>query len=360
MPNRALVLSGGGSKGAFEVGAVDYLVNDRGLDFEVVLGVSTGSLNAVILAQGADLSGLKTQVAALKDLWFGIRSSDDIYKKRFLGNILVLLTRNSIYSPDPLRKKLETNVFPERLKASGKDLRVGAVVLESGDYVTIDQADASIIAWTLASSSMPVFFPPVRVAGHTAVDGGVRNITPLKDAFDALKKRADAKGAMAPERAGADAVRSAVSPEPDEIYVVLASPLDIRHESGPWKTGIDVAKRSVAILSNEILRTDLHRAFTVNQAVQFYESVEEELNRTMGRERARKYLESVPFPFRPPDYRYVRLWTILPEIEYSQTLEFHPQKIREAYEGGRQAAQRALGEAEFATILRDSDEPTAA
>jgi len=356
MPNRALVMSGGGSKGAFEVGAVDYLVNDRGLDFEVIVGVSTGSLNAVILAQGAGLSGLKAQVAALKDLWFGIRSSKDIYTTRFLGNILVLLAKNSIYSPEPLRKKLEKNVSLERLKTSGKDLRVGAVVLESGDYLSLDQNDASIIDWTLASSSMPIFFPPVGVAGQTGVDGGVRNITPLKDAFDALKRRAGAKASTL----GGPNAGPVDLPEPDEIYVVLASPLGVRRESGPWKTGIDVAKRSVAILSNEILRTDLQRAFTVNQAVQFYETMEQELRTTIGLDRARKYLESLPFPFRPPDYRYVRLWTILPEVEYSQPLEFDPRIIREAYEGGRRAASAALGETEFTTLLQESDTPTAA
>jgi len=347
MPNRALVLSGGGSKGAFELGVVDYLVNDRGLDFEVIAGVSTGSLNAVILAQGVGASGIRTEVAALKDLWFGIRSNDDIYTSRFLGKILAFISKNSMFSSDPLRKKLEKSVSPAKLAASGKDLRIGAVVLESGDYVTADQKNPSILAWALGSSSMPVFFPPVSVEGISAVDGGVRNITPLKDAFAALKTRAAGTDGPKGGRAVAD-------PDTDEMYVVLASPLGIPEAAGPWKTGIDVAKRAVGILINEIFRADLERAFTVNQAVMFYDSIQAKLAAALGEAEARKVLDSLPFPYRPPDYRYVRLRTILPDREYSETLTFDPKLIREAFEGGREAARHALDETQFVARLGGS------
>jgi len=350
MPNRALVLSGGGSKGAFELGVVDYLVNDRGLDFEVIAGVSTGSLNAVVLAQGAGASGIRTEVAALKDLWFGIRSNDDIYTSRFLGKILAFISKNSIYSSDPLRTKLEKSVSPSKLTASGKDLRIGAVVLESGDYVTADQKNPSILSWALASSSMPVFFPPVSVDGVTAVDGGVRNITPLKDAFEALKARA----ARPTGPKGRGAADPDLDLDPDEMYVVLASPLGIPEAAGPWKTGIDVAKRAVGILTNEIFRSDLERAFTVNQAVMFYASLQARLAGTLGEAEARKILDSLSFPFRPPDYRYVRLRTILPDREYSETLTFDPKLIREAFEGGREAARHALDETQFVARLGGS------
>jgi len=331
MPNRALVMSGGGSKGAFEVGAVDYLVRDRGLDFQVIAGVSTGSLNAVILAQGAGPEGLKAQTAALKDLWFGIHSSRDIYTSRFLGKLLVLLSKNSINSPEPLRKKLEQHVSPQRLLESGRDLRVGAVSLESGDYIGIDQRNPSILDWTLASSSMPVMFPPVSVGGQTAVDGGVRNITPLQDAFAALKARA--------------------SDGTDEMYVILASPLTILPARGPWKTGIAVAMRSVSILTNEIFRADLEYALAINEAVAFYGQIEQKLTQSLGRTEAARFLSSIPYPFRPPKYRYVRIWTILPPKEYSESLEFDPLKIREAFDGGREAARHALGEREFSGKL---------
>ena len=88
MAHRALVMSGGGSKGAFQLGAAEYLVNERGLDFQVIAGVSTGSLNAVLLAQGTGLEGLKSSIAELRSLWLGIRSDRDVFTSRFLGKLL--------------------------------------------------------------------------------------------------------------------------------------------------------------------------------------------------------------------------------------------------------------------------------
>ena len=75
---RALVMSGGGAKGAFELGAIDYLVNDLKLDFDVISGVSTGSLNAAMLAQGRGYEGLKAQLRDLKREWFNLKKSDII------------------------------------------------------------------------------------------------------------------------------------------------------------------------------------------------------------------------------------------------------------------------------------------
>src|SRR3982750_1223623 len=48
---RALVLSGGGFKGAFQAGAIYHFIAHRRCDFSEIAGVSVGSLNAVVLAQ---------------------------------------------------------------------------------------------------------------------------------------------------------------------------------------------------------------------------------------------------------------------------------------------------------------------
>src|SRR5712672_1048562 len=185
--NRALVMSGGGAKGAFQVGALRHLIKDLGLDFQVIAGVSTGSLSAALLAQGKGPEGLIEQYDRLESLWLSIRSNDDIYKKRFLGKLLLLFFRDSIYSSEPLRKKLSDSVNLEKLHTSGKELRIGSVCFETGAYRTASQEDDAIREWTLGSSSMPLMFPPVRIGASTAVDGGVRNVTPLGDAFAALK-----------------------------------------------------------------------------------------------------------------------------------------------------------------------------
>ena len=345
MPNRALVLSGGGSKGAFEVGAVDYLVNESGLDFQVITGVSSGSLNSVILAQGHGHAGLKRQIEVLKALWFGIRSRDDVLLGKFLGKLLVLLTAQSLYSPEPLMAKLRAAISFDRLRSSGKELRVGAVSLESGNYRAIDQNDPDLLQWVLASSSIPVAFPPVKIGGESAVDGGVRNVTPLEDAFRAL---------------------SALNPDPsdetDEIYIVLASPLEAELAMGPWKTGLQIGARSVSILVNEIYREDISYALAVNEGVRFYNQLHSTLGRWMGEPAATTVLESLeeshPFRFKPPRYRYVTIRAIVPDQEYSDALEFDPAKIRAAYKAGRDAARDPWEEFELAKLLNGEVNPT--
>ncbi|HVH66344.1 MAG TPA: patatin-like phospholipase family protein [Gemmatimonadales bacterium] len=327
MPNRALVLSGGGSRGAFELGAADYLVNDLGLDFSVIAGVSTGALNAVVLAQGRGLDGLRTQVGVLKDVWFGIRSADDIYRKRFLGEVLVFLLKDSIYSPKPIWAKIQQYVDPERLQGSGRELRIGATILETGAYRTIDQRDPRIREWTLASASMPLFFPPVHIDGAAAVDGGLRNVTPLADAFRALK-----------------GLPASGDGRPDELYVLLASPLDLAPAPAPssWKTGRAVAERGVDVLVNEVFREDLSYALAINRTVR----------RAGAIAGAGAGAGGQAMPFGPSKYRSVGIKTILPEKEYSQALEFDPRKIREAFAAGRAAATHPLSEDELENALR--------
>jgi NTE family protein len=319
-------MSGGGSKGAFQLGAADYLVNERGLDFQVIAGVSTGSLNAVLLAQGAGLEGLKSSIAELRSLWFGIRSDRDVFRSRFLGKLLVLFAKDSVYSTRPLAELIARHVSPERLRASGKELRIGAVSLESGDYRTVDQSDPRILDWALASAAIPLLFPPVTIGDQVAVDGGVRNVTPLADAFTALKDLGSGEG------------------EPDEMYVVLASPLALGTDRSARKSGLAVGERAAEILVNEIFRADLAYALAINDSVRGYLELRDRLVARLGPGEAEAILGQATFPYRPPAYRYVRIQTIVPDASYSESLEFDPAKIEQAFQAGREAARSTLSE----------------
>ena len=61
---KALVISGGGSKGAFAGGVAEYLINEKKKDYDFFLGTSTGSLLVSHLALGMidDLKALYTSV----------------------------------------------------------------------------------------------------------------------------------------------------------------------------------------------------------------------------------------------------------------------------------------------------------
>jgi NTE family protein len=128
-----VVLSGGGAKGAFQLGALDYLIREKGLDFEVIAGVSVGSLTAAVLAQGSGQDGLHQELEDLKGIWLSIEDSSAVFKARFLGRIasllwkpvlyLPLLWKSSAYLPTPLEALLELKVDPKRLKESGSSGR---------------------------------------------------------------------------------------------------------------------------------------------------------------------------------------------------------------------------------------------
>jgi NTE family protein len=327
MPNRALVMSGGGSKGAFELGAVSYLVNERKLDFQVIAGVSTGSLNATVLAQ-AGPGELKEYVRRLAEVWFGIHSDDDIYKKsplQRIANILalaVLAVRNSLFLPEPLEKLLHTHVSPERLRKSGRELRVGGVSLDSGEYRSVKGTDPAILRWTLASSSIPLMFPPVRIGDQSSVDGGVRNITPLKDAMAALKE-----------------LPRVHDQAEDEVWVILASPLGVTPIKSDWGSALGVGKRTLSILLNEIFREDLDYALAINESVRGYEKLARELDAPSV-----ATLRGLDLPYASPKKRAVTIWTIVPDREYSDALSFNHNAIVQAYEAGKKAAASPLDE----------------
>ena len=336
---RALVLSGGGSKGAFEVGAVETLVSEQGLDFQVIAGVSAGALNAIVLAQGTGLAGLREQVEELKRIWFGISSNRDIYRGRFLGKALAFVTKDSIHDPTPLQKLIERYGRLDRLRASGREFRIGLSWLETVLYESIDQHHESLHACTLASSSIPLLFPPVRIGERSGVDGGVRNVTPLQDAFEALN-------ALSPDSPS----------EPSEMVVVLASPVAMEADRTRWTTGLRVGKRALAMVLNEIFREDLLHALAINENVRCHRELRARLERELGAARAEATLTALDFPYAPPRFRDVRIRTIVPEKEFSDPLEFDPRTIREAFEAGRQAARNPLAERELAALLRGASD----
>ena len=135
---RALVLSGGGFKGAFQAGAVYHLVVHRRCDFHEFAGVSAGSLSAVFLAQAekadsqeASLHNLSERSEGLVNLWDGIKKTNQIYRKRWPGWTWALLARlglfgmENLYSFDPLLQLMKEKVDVNTLAERGRPVRVG-------------------------------------------------------------------------------------------------------------------------------------------------------------------------------------------------------------------------------------------
>src|SRR5512143_1220139 len=95
----ALVLSGGGAKGAFQVGAEKYAREVKGYRWDVIAGVSVGALNGAMLAMG--------KYQRLFDIWNTI-SNDRVYTGGFnlLSIIKLIFGAKSFYGNEPLRRML--------------------------------------------------------------------------------------------------------------------------------------------------------------------------------------------------------------------------------------------------------------
>ncbi|GAA2720607.1 patatin-like phospholipase family protein [Cellulomonas aerilata] len=77
----ALVLSGGGSRASFEIGALRYLYDVVGIEPAVIAGTSAGSVLAVVLAQSADAAGQRRSLDDLERIWRGLEASSDLFEE---------------------------------------------------------------------------------------------------------------------------------------------------------------------------------------------------------------------------------------------------------------------------------------
>jgi predicted acylesterase/phospholipase RssA len=81
-PVVGLVLSGGGSRASFQIGALTYLYDRVGITPTVIAGASVGSMPGAVLAQSADHDGQRRALTQLEHLWREMRQSSDIFLER--------------------------------------------------------------------------------------------------------------------------------------------------------------------------------------------------------------------------------------------------------------------------------------
>lgn len=304
-----VVLSGGGAKGAFQVGVVHELVVNRGVRIDIVAGVSTGAIQALGVAQD--------DVPGLLDAWMGIRGNSSIYKERPLGVVGGILGEDSIYNAAPLRQMLKKFADQAKLRASGRKLLLGVVNLGTGAFRTIDETVPGIHNWVYASCAMPVFFDPLVTRDADGVeeqwvDGGVRDVTPLG---------------------------AALQMNPRGVIVVRASPKPKPGKVRTFPNMIKIGLRAVDILQSEVSANDLAGAALINDMIAAREAQMRALQAEgIGSVQAARILR--PLDQQISRYRFAPIRIIEPEEEVSDTLEFNPVKIRAAIDAGRRAVDR--------------------
>jgi len=180
-PVRALVLPGGGGRGAYQVGVVKALY-EHGIRFDYAFGTSIGGLNATMLAQG--------EVSRLEDLWTHMRAHD-IYRipsPSQLGR-LVLGRNLGLLDTSPLEELLRRECDLHRLKAS--PMKVGWCTTDlcslQTNLITIDDIASTneLVDVLMATSALPIAFPPRHIHGEGLwMDGGLVRNTPMQAALD--------------------------------------------------------------------------------------------------------------------------------------------------------------------------------
>lgn len=253
----ALVLSGGGFKGAFQLGALNYLADHwedltgspEPMSFDLIAGVSVGALNGAFMAQNRleELNTLWQKVAQngveeiytsefidtasqeekvklklnldrLKErfiphfkvkisLWKGLGLlSSKKKRERFFKDMVHQAAREasenlthfrSLADNSPLHAKLTQHLDKDAVQDC--TYYCGFVSLEDGKYYAVPHHDFTTnedyVRGVLASSAMPIIWDPVEPIHfldhriNNAVDGGIRNNSPLGDLIKVINDR---------------------------------------------------------------------------------------------------------------------------------------------------------------------------
>lgn len=217
----AVVLSGGGARGAYQVGVLlglSEILKKHSIppDIRIISGVSAGAINAAFLASTAD--DFHAGVARLADLWRMLRSdqvfaSDAAHMGKLaitwatelgFGSLTGTTPGKALLDTNPLRQLLTDNLNVEGIRNNLKDGHYDALVLTAVDYASSDsisfvQGKPGTPTWNksrrqsekaeigvghvMASSAIPLLFPPAQVGDRWFGDGCVRNASPCAPAL---------------------------------------------------------------------------------------------------------------------------------------------------------------------------------
>jgi NTE family protein len=212
-----LVLSGGGARGAYQVGvirAIATLLEEWKIEhpFSIYSGVSAGAISAAYLASQCD--DFSRASKGLVDLWSKL-TSDQIFRTdalslgkiglQWMGELSFGSLGNNagstraLLDTSPLKKLIDDNLDFPRLARNFDHKLLKALAVTALDYkdstaVTFVQGDESLPDWQkprkvsekatiktdhiMASSAIPLLFPPVQVDSRFFGDGCVRNTHP--------------------------------------------------------------------------------------------------------------------------------------------------------------------------------------
>lgn len=204
--DRALVLSGGGARGAFEAGAIYHLVVQRHCDFKEISGVSVGALNGAFLAQAErsndpqqSLKNLSAVAEELVAVWDNFKGSQDVFKSRKMSMLRFgLFKLENLNDFSPLHELIKNRVSTTKL-LNGRTVRIGVVSFWDGRYRevvasrTSESENKKFLDFVFASSLIPIYGKMPQIQDDPAntdpalwpqfADAGLRRVTPVSSYF---------------------------------------------------------------------------------------------------------------------------------------------------------------------------------
>lgn len=295
----ALVLSGGGVKGAYQAGAIQA-VYESGYRPGIVTGISVGALNAAFLAAHQDSDQAGAQLAQFWETEV-TEPSKFIKKRNFFDLVWRVITKqwDGVVDTKPLADVVGRVLAPFFPRQGGIQVRVGAVDLHSGALVYTAPDSPDFTNAVLASAAEPISMPLRRIRGMPYYDGGLRDIAPLKQAITL----------------GATSIVCIVCQAAD-VGVYTKSDGDV----------LNLIQRVTDIVTNEIVENDLKTAETVNSL----------LSELPAETSAHPYLA---------DKRLIPLTVIRPAAAITVSLDsFTSEDIHRMVDQGRQDARAVLAQ----------------
>lgn len=216
MKKKALYLSGGGARGAYQAGvlkAIDHILQEKKLPFSIISGVSVGSINACVLAEHAD--DFSAGCERLNMLWREIQCKQ-VYNannleltKSLFRNVNALIFRKKqsahLLNTEPLKAFIDQNINFNKINQNIKDNHFEAIEIMANCYESqqtisfFNHGTSDYESWhhprhssqlialenkhVLASAALPLFFPTVKIDGYHYGDGGIGLVSPLRGAI---------------------------------------------------------------------------------------------------------------------------------------------------------------------------------
>jgi NTE family protein len=177
----AFAISGGGARGAVQVGMLRALL-EHGIKPDFIVGTSVGAWNGGYLAhepsvewiQGLEAIWRKVTPATLQLAWW--RAARNLVRRR-----------PSLYAGDGLSRLIAGNIRKHTFEDLAVPFYAVAIDLTAGRKAVFNSGP--LAPAVLASSAIPGIFPPVEIDGHQHVDGGGVDPTGLETAIELGARR---------------------------------------------------------------------------------------------------------------------------------------------------------------------------